>query len=88
MSLKKDIRLKIKSTRYEVEASLFSDDESEEALTVRAEDADESPEIIEINSLGTLYDDGTELRSRMRRQRRREWKALRQRCHFCAHSRV
>ena len=58
MSLKKDIRLKIKSTRYEVEASLFSDDESEEALTVRAEDADESPEIIEINSLGTLYDDG------------------------------
>ena len=58
MSLKKEVRLKIKSTRYEVEASLFSGDDSEDVLTVRAEDADDAPEIIEINSLGTLYDDG------------------------------
>ena len=58
MSSKKEIRLKIKSTRYEVEASLFSGDDSENLLTIRAEDADDTPEIIEINSVGTLYDDG------------------------------
>lgn len=58
MSLKKEIRIKIKSVRYEVEASLFSEEDSEGALTLRAEDSDEKPETIEINSLGTLYDDG------------------------------
>ena len=56
--MKKEIRIKIRSVRYEVEASLFSGEDSEGALTLRAEDADESPEVIEINSVGTLYDDG------------------------------
>ena len=61
MSLRKDIRIKIRSVRYEVEASLFSGEDNEEIITVRAEDADESPEVIEINSIGTFYDDGNRI---------------------------
>ena len=53
----KDIRLKIHSELYEVEASLFNDsnniDEFFEGDEVSAE-----PEIMEINSMGTMTDDG------------------------------
>ena len=58
MPFEKDIRIKIKSERYEVSASLFSDDDNERELTLRAPDADDAPEIIEINTLGKLTDDG------------------------------
>lgn len=58
MSFKKEIRIKIKSVRYEVEASLFSGEDSEDVITLRADDEDNTPETIEINSVGTLYDNG------------------------------
>ena len=54
MFSEKEIRIKIKSVRYEVEASLFSGDDSEELITVKAQDADCTPETIEINTLGLL----------------------------------
>ena len=59
MSLRKDIRIKIRSERYEVAASLFSGEDRDGELILRAPDtADEAPEIIEINTLGRLSDDG------------------------------
>ena len=58
MPFEKDIRIKIRSERYEVSASLFSDEDNEGALTLRAPDADDAPEIIEINTVGRLTDNG------------------------------
>ena len=59
MSLGKEIRIKIRSERYEVAASLFSGEDREGELTLRAPDtADEAPEIIEINTIANLRDDG------------------------------
>lgn len=55
--IKKEIRIKIHSELYEVEASLFSDDDiNPDDITV-SEDSP-SPDILDINSLGTYIDDG------------------------------
>ena len=52
MIQKEEARIRIKSVRYEVEASLFS--EEEDGLRVLADDSRNEPEIIEICSLGAL----------------------------------
>jgi len=52
-----DVRIKILSEHYEDEASLFDDEDREDAR----DDGEElcvEPEIMEINSLGTVSDDG------------------------------
>lgn len=53
---KKDIRIKIHSELYEIDASLFDDDVDTDNIPMSA-DAPE-PEILDINSLGTYADDG------------------------------
>ena len=53
----KDIRLKIHSELYEVEASLFGDSNDIEEFFEEGEVSAE-PEIMEINSMGTMTDDG------------------------------
>lgn len=53
--MKKEVRLKIRSTRYEVEASLFTDDmEYSTENIVELKDAE--PETVEINTVGHLTD--------------------------------
>lgn len=53
---KKDIRIKIHSELYEIDASLFDDDVDTDNIPMSA-DAPE-PEILDINSIGTYADDG------------------------------
>ena len=49
----KDVRIKLRSTIYEVEASLFSDEDSEGPLSVIEEDTDNiEPDEIEISTVG------------------------------------
>ena len=58
MSLNEEIRIKIRSELYEVEASMFSDETDVDFFEARpAEDASEA-DILEINSVGTMTDDG------------------------------
>ena len=49
----KEVRIRIKSVRYEVEASLFSE-ANEESFRRVGEGASPEPEVIEINSVGLL----------------------------------
>ena len=56
MSQKEEVRIRLKSVRYEVEASLFA--EEEDGLRVLADDSRNEPETIEIRSLGTLLTEG------------------------------
>ena len=58
MADEKEIRIKIKSVRYEVEASLFAGADDEETITLRASDDDGAPETIEINTVGKLRKNG------------------------------
>jgi len=57
MSLDQEIRIKIKSELYEVEASMFSD---EDVDFFEAKPSEDSPEadILEINCIGTMRNDG------------------------------
>ena len=48
---KKEVRIRIRSERYEVEESLFSGELGDE-LSVQSFDAENAPEIIEINTVG------------------------------------
>ena len=53
--MSEDIRIKIHSVRFEVEASLFSDEtDGEEIVDERGAE----PETVEINTVGKLRDDG------------------------------
>ncbi len=55
MNNTEEVRIRLKSTRYEVDASLFSaDGEAEDGLRVILADREAEPETIEINSLGRL----------------------------------
>jgi uncharacterized beta-barrel protein YwiB (DUF1934 family) len=51
MEEKKEVRIRLKSVRYEVEASLFSDEEGVHKIE---ETVQNEPETIEIHSLGTM----------------------------------
>ena len=51
MTKKQEVRVRIKSMRYEVEASLFSD---EEEMLTRRDQMEVEPETIHINTLGTM----------------------------------
>ncbi len=54
---KKDIRIKIHSELYEIDASLFSNDDIDtDNIPMSAEDPE--PQILDINSLGAYTDDG------------------------------
>ena len=53
----KEIRIKIHSELYEIDASLFSDDDIDTNNIPISEEAPE-PEIMDINSLGIYSDDG------------------------------
>ena len=57
MASTKEVRIKILSELYEVEASLFSDNE-ETIEFFEDEEKNVEPEIMEINSLGSISDDG------------------------------
>ncbi len=57
MAASKELRIKIKSVLYEVEASLFSEDTEEQLFEEEQEQA-EAPDILEINTVATLIDDG------------------------------
>ncbi len=61
MEERKEVRIRLKSVRYEVEASLFT--EEEDGIQVMAEDLRNEPETIEINTLGrwTVQDGRTEI---------------------------
>ena len=52
MEERKEVRIRLKSVRYEVEASLFSDEEN--GVYKMEEATPNEPETIEINSLGTM----------------------------------
>ena len=54
--MEKEIRIRVRSERYEVEASLFSapDEESTEGLFRVCEETEMRPEVMEIHSEGTL----------------------------------
>lgn len=52
MEERKEVRIRLKSVRYEVEASLFSDEEN--GVYKMEETTPNEPETIEINSLGTM----------------------------------
>lgn len=54
---KKDVRIKIHSELYDVDASLFSVDDIDVDNLPISEESPE-PEILDINSLGTYLDDG------------------------------
>lgn len=54
---KKEIRIKIHSELYEIDASLFSDDEIDTDNIPVSEESPE-PEIMDINSFGNYVDDG------------------------------
>ena len=51
-----EIRIKLRSVRYEVEASMFSGEE--EPLSWSSVGEENEPEVIEINTLGTMKEDG------------------------------
>lgn len=51
--MQEEVRIKIRSVRYEVEASLFSDEDGAEGLTL-IEGKDIEPETVEINTVGVL----------------------------------
>ncbi len=51
MGSKKEVRVRIKSVRYEVEASLFSE---EKDIIVAGEETSAEPQTIRINTLGTM----------------------------------
>ena len=57
MSFSKEIKIKIRSELYEVEASMFSDEDIDFFESEQPKDAPEA-DILEINSMGTLTDDG------------------------------
>jgi len=54
--MEKEIRIRLKSERYEVEASLFSSatEDGAERLFALLEDEEQKPECMEIHSVGTL----------------------------------
>lgn len=58
MVLNDEIRIKINSELYEVEASLFSDESNIEEFFEGSEDGTVEPDIMEINSLAVISDDG------------------------------
>ena len=58
MAYSQETRIKILSELYEVEASLFTDEVSDEEFFSRAEDQTVEADIVEINSLGVFNDDG------------------------------
>ena len=51
MANKKEVRVRIKSVRHEVEAALFSD---EDEIMIQNEESETEPEIMHINTLGTM----------------------------------
>ena len=53
--MKKEVRIKLKSVRYEVEASMFSD--QDELLPWCNMTTDTEPEVIEINTLGMMEEE-------------------------------
>ena len=57
MGMSKEVRIKIYSLRYEVEASLFSQEDDD--LHTVSDDMKIEPVKIEINSIGRLTDDGS-----------------------------
>ena len=58
MALEKEIRIKIKSVRYEVGESLFSELVGDDADINMVGDLDPEPEVIEINTFGKKRTDG------------------------------
>ena len=56
-NIKKDVRIKIHSELYEVEASLFSNEE-QDLTNVHMSDEAPEPEIFDMNSIGRYIDDG------------------------------
>lgn len=56
-NIKKDIRIKIHSELYDVDASLFSDEEMDFSNIPISEESPE-PEIFDMNSVGRYIDDG------------------------------
>ena len=58
MALNYEIRIKINSELYEVEASLFSDESNIEEFFEGNEEGTVEPDIMEINSLAVISDDG------------------------------
>ncbi len=57
--MEKEVRIKIRSELYEVEESLFSEAADEEVdLFGEDEDLAPEPDVLEINSVGTISDDG------------------------------
>ena len=58
MALNDEIRIKINSELYEVEASLFSDESNIEEFFEGNEEGTVEPDIMEINSLAVISDDG------------------------------
>ena len=58
MSFSKEIKIKIRSELYEVEASMFSDDAPEEFFETEPPKDTPEADILEINSVGTFADDG------------------------------
>lgn len=56
-NIKKDVRIKIHSELYEVEASLFSNEEQDLTNVPMSDEAPE-PEIFDMNSIGRYIDDG------------------------------
>ena len=54
--MEKEIRIRLKSERYEVEASLFSsaNEDGTEGFFAFSEDGEQKPECMEIHSVGTL----------------------------------
>ena len=57
LQIKKDVRIKIHSELYEVEASLFSTDDID-FDDIPISDESPEPEILDINTLGAYTDDG------------------------------
>ncbi len=56
MAKNKELRIKIISELYEVEASLFSD-EYKDDLVEETEEQNDAPDILEINSVANFYED-------------------------------
>ena len=52
MERKEEIRIRLRSVRYEVEASLFSEEDEGEELRTMGEMRENEPEVIEINTVG------------------------------------
>ena len=52
MERKEEIRIRLRSVRYEVEASLFSEKDEGEELRTMGEMRENEPEVIEINTVG------------------------------------